>query len=24
METIDLYLIHWPGTGVKYEESFRA
>jgi len=24
METIDLYLIHWPGTGVKYEEPFRA
>jgi diketogulonate reductase-like aldo/keto reductase len=24
METIDLYLIHWPGTGVNYEESFRA
>ncbi|MEP7135306.1 MAG: aldo/keto reductase [Chloroflexota bacterium] len=24
MEYIDLYLIHWPGTGVKYEESFRA
>jgi len=24
VEYIDLYLIHWPGTGVKYEESFRA
>lgn len=24
MEYIDLYLIHWPGTGVKYEEAFRA
>ena len=24
MEYIDLYLIHWPGTGVKYEETFRA
>src|SRR5215211_1609906 len=21
---IDLYLIHWPGTGIKYEETFRA
>ena len=24
VEYIDLYLIHWPGTGVKYEEAFRA
>jgi len=24
MEYIDLYLIHWPGTGVKYEDTFRA
>lgn len=24
MEYIDLYLIHWPGTGIKYEETFRA
>jgi diketogulonate reductase-like aldo/keto reductase len=24
MEYIDLYLIHWPGTGTKYEETFRA
>ena len=24
MEYIDLYLIHWPGTGIKYEDSFRA
>lgn len=24
MDYIDLYLIHWPGTGVNYEESFRA
>jgi len=24
MDFIDLYLIHWPGTGVKYEETFRA
>ena len=24
MEYIDLYLIHWPGTGVNYEETFRA
>lgn len=24
MDHIDLYLIHWPGTGVKYEETFRA
>jgi diketogulonate reductase-like aldo/keto reductase len=21
---IDLYLIHWPGAGTKYEETFRA
>jgi diketogulonate reductase-like aldo/keto reductase len=24
MDFIDLYLIHWPGTGTKYEETFRA
>lgn len=24
MEYVDLYLIHWPGTGVNYEEAFRA
>ena len=24
MDYIDLYLIHWPETGVNYEESFRA
>jgi diketogulonate reductase-like aldo/keto reductase len=24
MEYIDLYLIHWPSTGVKYDEAFRA
>jgi diketogulonate reductase-like aldo/keto reductase len=24
MEYIDLYLIHWPGFGVNYEEAFRA
>jgi len=24
MDHIDLYLIHWPGTGVKYEDTFRA
>jgi len=24
MEYVDLYLIHWPGAGAKYEETFRA
>ena len=24
MDHIDLYLIHWPGAGVKYEDTFRA
>ena len=24
MDYIDMYLIHWPGTGVNYGESFRA
>ena len=24
MEYIDLYLIHWPRTGMKFEETFRA
>ncbi len=24
MEYIDLYLIHWPNSGAKYEDTFRA
>ena len=24
MDSIDLYLIHWPGAGMKLEETFRA
>ena len=24
MDFIDLYLIHWPGMGVNYQETFRA
>ncbi len=24
MDAIDLYLIHWPGAGMKYEDTFRA
>lgn len=24
MDTIDLYLIHWPRTGMKLEDTFRA
>ncbi|MCB0120493.1 MAG: aldo/keto reductase, partial [Anaerolineales bacterium] len=24
MEYIDLYLIHWPSAGAKYEDTFRA
>ena len=24
MEYIDLYLIHWPGRGVKYQDTFQA
>ncbi len=24
MDYVDMYLIHWPGTGIDYEEAFRA
>ncbi len=24
MDYIDLYLIHWPGAGTKYQDAFRA
>jgi diketogulonate reductase-like aldo/keto reductase len=24
MESVDLYLIHWPGTGIDYKDAFRA
>jgi diketogulonate reductase-like aldo/keto reductase len=24
MDYVDMYLIHWPGTGIDYEKAFRA
>jgi methylglyoxal/glyoxal reductase len=24
MDYLDLYLIHWPSAGAKYEDTFRA